>query len=190
MKTPLIVALVLLIGGVGGFFTYQVARGGSDAPELDPAPVNPAVVARVNGVDIPGRLVDILEANGNTDAFDAAIDQELLVQAGQRLGLEATPEEAREEVRRLEQEWRDASVDTRLEVEAGLQAQGLPTSGLADDPRFVEAVRRNLTSARARGFVATQAGAEPDQREAAVKEFLAQERAGAIIIDCRVEDCP
>ena len=189
MKTPLIAALVLLIAGVGGFSTYQVARGGPDGPDLDPVQVNPAVVARVNGADIPGRLVDILEANGHTDAFNAAIDQELLVQAGQRLGLEATPEEAREEVRRLEQEWRDASVDTRLEIEAVLQAQGLPTSGLDDDPVVVETVRRNLTAARVRNFAASQAGAAPDQRETAVKEFLAQERVDALIIDCRVEDC-
>lgn len=195
----------ILLGGTGLLFLILVASGiviwqatageSQSTPEtinFDAEQIAPDTIALVNGEPVSVRLVDIMVAGGTAqeDAFDYAVDQQLLIQAGERLGLTATTAEAIQWLKDVEASWQDAPQETKEEIEAGLIAAGMPTSDLWRDPVVIGKLGvPAATIVKVRRHIADQAGVDVLEASAAIEEFLEQERARATVIDCRTQDC-
>ena len=188
--------ILLLALAASGVIIWEAATGETQStPEtisFDAEKIAPDTIAVVNGEPVSGRLVDIMVAGGTEeqDAFDLAVDQQLLLQAGERLGLTASTAEAIQWLKDAEASWQDAPEETKQEIEAGLLAADMPTSDLWRDPVVIEKLGvPAATIVNVRKHIADQAGVELLLASDAIDAFLEQERADAVIIDCRVQDC-
>ncbi|MGB2695902.1 MAG: hypothetical protein WBD55_12070 [Dehalococcoidia bacterium] len=161
--------------------------------------VSPDTLMIVNGEPVSGWLADIIIGNGGTSerAFEETLRQVLIVQAGKRLGLTATEEEAVAFLKKEEASWANDSAEERAKHDALQIAQNLPTSEIWRDP---EEMKRwgipMVTMLKVGEYVNKHAdrhevipGTGIFEPDTAMSDFLAQERANATIIDCRTEDC-
>ncbi|MGB2695901.1 MAG: hypothetical protein WBD55_12065 [Dehalococcoidia bacterium] len=189
-------ALVLVAGGI---LTWRVTTGRSQQEpqliNLNPPKVLPDTAALVNGDPVSGQFVDIAIDQGMTadEALQSAIDQQLAIQAGARLGLTATTQEAITWLKELEADWKDLPPEYQAEKDALLAAQGWPPSKIYEDPLVIEQFGiPSVTISKLRKYATEQAGVgEHDLpgMNAAFDAFMAEERAKATIVDCRTEDC-
>ncbi|MGB2693929.1 MAG: hypothetical protein WBD55_01940 [Dehalococcoidia bacterium] len=157
VATSILLALIII---AAAFLTWQLVVGEEQVQLKRPFPVTPTypdVVALVNGQPISGSTLDILiQSGGQTPqaALDTLINEELLYQAGERLGLLATEEEITASLE-AEEDARQYMTDAQEKfVEWFYGTQGISTTDLASNPRLREVTVVAVTIANVREFVA------------------------------------
>jgi hypothetical protein len=183
-KQALWAALVLaaISATAVGVLAWRGAAGGPESPITFPTPGPEETLLTINGEPISAWSIAFFEANGfsRSEALDFAIDGILKQQLARRFGLQATDEEAEEYLRDLEASWSALSEEARLEAEALLRAQGLPTSNIDQHPRWLAFGRQVVTGIQLgtflqkRSAVARLSGVSPDSI-ANVEELAALE---------------
>lgn len=202
------VALVLVGAALGTFLVLSRGTRGmpSPPPYINVTSTYPDVIATVNGEPIPGVALAQLDAVAEEvaktppspgwpqmqgDPLDCVINQYLLRQAADRLGLEPTRAEVEEYAREYEEDLKKLPPDKRLEFESLMIAQGFPTENFTADERAMAAFKGIVKRLKLRDYikeqVAREQGIPVDQVQGgdlrqAEKALLAAERANAEIV--------
>ena len=133
----------LLFGAGAGLAFVIVAAacgGGPESPLVFPTAGPTEILLTVDGEPVTASGLAVFELNGlsREQALDAMINGLVRLHAAQRLGLEASDDEAREYLRDLQADWAKLDDQQWLEAEALLIAQGMSTTNIADDPEWLD----------------------------------------------------
>jgi hypothetical protein len=185
----IVVALLAAVGVSSHELRDDVAgdsAGRSFAQDLPALQKNDKIAARVNGTEIRASVVDATwsasQAGGQNktkaEVLDGLIDFELLVQEGERLGLEPTAEEIENAIAETKSSAAPEAVKEALEYSARM---GKPISDNEywESDAYREEMRRSITAGRAGRAIAEISDRRPSPEE--VGRAAAKLRAGAHI---------
>ena len=197
---------LLAASGIAVAVWAAVPRGQPAPPSyVRPTSPYPEVVATVNGEPIGGLALAQVEQAfeeqakrqpqdlplPQQDPLDFLIDQHLMLQAADRLGLTPTRQEVEAYARMWEARLNDLPLEQRLEFETLMAAQGLPTEDFTDNETLMAAYEQSLKLVKLREYMRQQVAQEqripvdrvtPAQVAEAMEAFLAAERAKADIV--------
>jgi hypothetical protein len=204
---PLLVLSLLISAALGTFFAVSRGQGTPSAPPyVNPTYNYPDIVATVNGDPIGALALARAEAlateaaktpppsnlpSPQGDPLDGLIDQMLLAQAADRLGLQPTRAEVEEYAQKEEERLRDLPADQRLQWEAQQRALGLPTENFTDSETLMSVYEQSLKLVNLRRYLREQVAREegipvdqvtPPQEGEAMKAFVICERAKADVV--------
>lgn len=162
----ILISLVVLVGvAAASVVVWRTVASESQVSTerpFPPTPVSPEVVALVNGRPISGQALDILVQNGGKSAqgaLNGLINDELLYQAAQRLGLAATEQEITASIRAEEEALPDMTEEQREFYQWFYAEQGISTEDMVHNPRLRETARASVTIAHVREFITERAAA-------------------------------
>jgi hypothetical protein len=149
---------------------WRGAAGGPESPIEFPTPGPDETLVTVNGEPVSASSIAFFEVNGfsRSEALDFAIDGIVKQQLARRFGVQASDQDAKVYLRDLEASWSALSEEARLQGEALLRAQGLPTSNIDEHPRWLQFGRQVVTGIQLGAFlqkrsaVAGLLGVSPD----------------------------